>query len=272
VITATPLSGTPHYLGKLLVERRAKLSDIAIPAILAGVAFLFGMLVVVGGIYETLQAGVINEKDSEGFGIGIIALLASFSMWGYCGLSLYTVLRCYELGIVKTTPLGTRELRFDELESLTFSKKMQRHNTGAELGYSYRMEFQPLSASGRKNIEMTIHRYGKEDQTEFEAIRDHVADIVAERLGAELQRTGAVAWTPFMRITRDGLECGEKQRWQLVSWEDLRLVVEGGDFLEVYHKSRPGMVISVGQICENFYPGLLVATEKLAESREEQKS
>ena len=202
------------------------------------------------------------EKVGEVFGIGIIAIPVACLLTGYCWLSLHTELRCYGFGIVKKNPLGTLMIRFEELEALTFSKKMASHGN-ATSGYTYRMQFYPKPSSGKKSIELSIH--DANDQLELEAIRDHVADFIAERLLAEVEKTGSQPWTPLMRIKRDGLECQTRNGWQFVAWNNLRLDVDGEGFLKVYDTTYPRMLVGVGDIAENFYPGLLVVNDKLAE-------
>lgn len=249
-------------LGKLLIKRRATVKEILIPVAIAAAAFLFGVFALIVGCFDAVQAGPDKKDAFESIGIGIVVIPLACLLAGYCWLSLQTELHCYELGIVKKNPLGTVMLRFDELEAMTFSKKVLRHD-GATGAYSYRMQFYPLPSCGKKSIALSTS--DTIDQQELEAIRDYIADFIAERMLAELEKSGSQPWTPLMRIKREGLECQTRSGWQFVPWSNLRLEIEGEGFLKVYDIAHHGMLVGVGDICENFYPGLLVVNDKLAQ-------
>lgn len=280
---------TSHFLGQLLLERRAALRDVLIPLVLALVMFVGGPSWSLWEAQRLQQPLPAKERvDTEfRFLLGCFVFCGSFALAGYCAYSMFNVLRCYELGITRATPIFTSTLRFDELASFTFSQRRQSPLPFLSIGSTYLLHFFPLPQSRKRPILVSIHVV-RGAEVEIEAIRDHVADIIRERMEGTLQAFGGVPWTPFMvivpsglvvailnehsvepgniQLTAEGVSYTEADPWRLIPWAQVELRLDGSDYLQVIDKSKGTVELKVNQINDNFYPGLALATDLLAEN------
>lgn len=185
-------------------------------------------------------------------------------------LFLQAEVRCYELGMERTTSFGkVLKLRLDEIESLSFSKNRHYSEFGTYLGTYFSLQVH--GSQNGKTSSIGFHIWVNETSAadalrvrNIQAIRDRVVDVIADRMIAELDRAGIVLWTPFMRITRDGVECLAKRGWQLVHWGQFEFELTDDAWFKAFDRSSPTPVISVGQVCPNFYPGLLLISDRIA--------
>ena len=253
-----------HHFGKLLVKRQRTFQDIrwqiyaSLGVIALGILSLVAVVVaVIGKLAEPEDVAAVP-------GLVFFAICGAIGFILYLWYSLYTQLCCYEQGIVRSTLLGTRELNFADLDAMAFSKRRQYTHHGLYVGTCYFLMLQPRPETRRSSLSFNTQVY-QGVEAEMESMRDHIADLLAETMQAELDRQGTVFWTPLMRIGKEGVECDVNRQWRLVPWANLQLVLEDDDWLTVYDDRTPQPVIRVGQICVNFYPGLLLAMNKLAE-------
>ncbi|WP_254512725.1 hypothetical protein [Anatilimnocola floriformis] len=251
---STEVSNTTHELGRLLFRQQRAFAE-AWWMFLPGAGLL--LLAVVPVALWILNIGSADALE-RGLAMGLGAALCGSAWIGYLWASLFTQVRCFETGIVYSTLLGTRQLRFADLESLTFAKRSQ--HTGRGVYSDYFALLRPIPITGVRPI--SFHVDGNWRRADIEALRDHIAAILAQKMLLKLQQTGTVDWTPLMRITRTGLECLDNREWQMVPWTNLRLELEDDEWLKVRDSRVRSGVLQVSKESENFYPGLLVAMEQ----------
>jgi hypothetical protein len=99
-----------------------------------------------------------------------------------------TRLRCYERGLAQPAGRGEARLPYDSVEQMTWN--------------SFKLLFRP---SGANFAPILCRGTFKEDE-DLLAVRDHVARLIAHRMGVRLNGGDPVPWTDALRFLPGGLE------------------------------------------------------------------
>jgi hypothetical protein len=183
-----------------------------------------------------------------------------------------TVLSCHEQGVAVTLGKQTRRLAYADLEAFGLCKTVHYQN-GWYVGTEYQFRFRPLGGAEQDDLvghaitkPLTTHNWigwpvnapTLVDDPELERLRDEMTDLIVPRMLAELRATGSTAWTPHLRLTREGVEpLRGTNQLGLVPFADVeRFSAADGLFSIQYRGQRHPIEGNVGAL--NFYPGLAV--------------
>ncbi|MEX0792049.1 MAG: hypothetical protein WD045_02865, partial [Pirellulaceae bacterium] len=201
--------------------------------------------------------------------IGFFSLLGAVAASaGLAGLStLFWWLdreRCFRVcynGTFLHGRLGEKQLRYDELESFTYSVTRNYYN-GAYTGTTLNLVFVPLpTVDGTK---ITFNHTFKNEDTDFDNLRDHVSGIMAVRMGKELEETGRVPWTKDVAFCTEGLEyrpsgwLGKKQETLLLPWGQIANFNFQDGVFHIWEVGKDKSVIHEMTSAANLFPGFLL--------------
>src|SRR5262245_31919447 len=109
-------------LGKLLFEKRPQFAAVAVPSGVAILSALCGLTILISLKFE-------NQPDRDEWAKMVLTGI------GACGFSvvlgivsfvqLKSVMRVHESGVVHASPIIRRSVRFDQIDSFTFSRARQ---------------------------------------------------------------------------------------------------------------------------------------------------
>lgn len=233
-------------LGPVIFERPAK-TAVAIRLVLAGVV----CLMVAAGIY----IGVTDRTVA----LYAIAFLGGALLCFAAALDTYRrVFRCHEFGILESTLLSRRQLKYTDVASFSYQATHLILN-GVDMGVGVTVEFHPVPEHRGNTI-----TFSSSPDEELSGLRDHVAKIIGERMRREFKDAGAVRWTDALRFLADGLEyhrsgiLGHKDI-VLIPYDQMRWEIRDGQFLLWYHGvDAPVLQLPVRVL--NFFPGLYLLT------------
>jgi hypothetical protein len=217
------------------------------------VAYVLGFGLAILGVPAAVLGVFIRAGGWIGMGIGmlvvgcIIAVVAFFNR--------VNVFRAHALGVTRTTTLGTKEVRYDQVGTFTWTAMRQFVN-GAYTGTTMKVAFQPLAG-----VEAPAITYGttlKGNDQELDNLRDFIAGVIACRWLREVQNGHTVAWTANSTFMPDGLD--HKKGWfggtrELIPYNTLLRWEARDGWLYVYGvASKPLVQEQINQ--DNFFPGL----------------
>lgn len=178
---------------------------------------------------------------------------------------------CYN-GVFLHGRTGEKQLRFDALESFTYSVTRNYYN-GAYTGTTLSLTFVPLpSVEGNK---ITFNRTFKNEDTDFDNLRDHVSGIMAVRMGKELEETGRVPWTKDVTFCSEGLEyrpsgwLGKKQETLMLPWGQIANFNFQDGVLHIWQVGKNKSVIHESSSAPNLFPGFLLFVSLIQSGTEE---
>lgn len=238
-------------LGPVLLERRPATSAIAVLAGAALVFLFFGVVLTTSGFDQQQDA----QEKLETFVHGCAFTLGSFLL-GIAALSVYkTVLRIHKHGVSKRNLFGTRRVRYEELDSISFRKERQY----GERGYVGTQYFFDFGCGGKVFYFITTI---KADRDDLEDVRDYVAQIIAQKLAAELEAEGAAPWTSRLRFVRSGVEYLRDKQWQRIPYAELGTCEIDGSLFYLRSKTCEFPLMQEYTIVPNFYPGYALLLER----------
>lgn len=226
----------PSGLGRVLIERKSG------PVLVGGLAC-------VGAASLAISLALLRTEPGARWVTGIIGGVLLLGAWA----ARRGREAVHECGLTRQGVLGRRELRYADVDRLSYSATRQYHN-GVYTGTRYSLR---CAAPGGRPI--TILGWGRGSEGNLDGLRDHIAGVVAERMRSRLAAEGEVAWTRGLRLTPTGVRF---QRSRLVGrgpdvflpWAALRYEIEAGCF-HLYEADAAKPSLSVGCDSENFYPG-----------------
>lgn len=178
---------------------------------------------------------------------------------------------CYN-GVFLHGRMGEKRLRFDQLESFTYSVTRNYYN-GGYTGTSLSLAFVPLpSVDGTK---ITFNRTFKNEDTDFDILRDHVSGIIAVRMGKELEETGRVPWTKDVTFCSEGLEyrpsgwLGKKQETLMLPWGQINNFNFQDGVFHIWQIGKDKSVICESSSAPNLFPGFLLFVSLIQPDAEE---
>jgi hypothetical protein len=244
-------------LGRIIFQRDKSLSRAAyLVLIVLGIALILGGATLVGCALVLSN----NQKDMAGVSvIGFVILLFGTAAVVVAGLTRVDVFRAHVLGLSRTTWLGRKVLRYEDIEAFTWSATRVYVN-GAYTGT--RMLIRATPRSGAEAETVTYRTNVKGQDAELDNLRDYIAQIVGERLKKDVEGGRRVWWTDRLSFVAEGVEhkpgglFGAGRDVELIPYGDvtrydmqqgqLRVYVSGSD--------RPRFTVSVAT--PNFFPCL----------------
>ncbi|EAQ79760.1 hypothetical protein [Blastopirellula marina] len=234
--SAAPSGG----LGRILFERATRFK--AIGWVLAIVLTLLSLLLFV---VHPLLAIVAP--------LAVIGL--SVLIYFYCER---TAFRCHEQGVYKSGITGEQKLRYEDVESFTYSATRMYYN-GAYTGTQTQMSFDPRPGSGAGKISYSANIQGADD--DLEVLRSHVSQVVGSAMLHEIAEGRPVAWTPNITFFNDRIEFvptsffgGKKAPVQL-PWNQIHnFDIQEGTF-HIWSQGAEKSVIQEPVSSPNFFPG-----------------
>jgi len=240
-----------HRLGPVLFERHRDAKSLSVFLVIGCLALAAGTMFLAISPFAKSQKELIEGLGMGGGGVFVAAVIGAV-----CWFEWNSILRCHRQGISKTTPLGTYEVRYEDIESFSYRKSAQFYQ-GIYIGTGYHLGFTPRRAVGSRSFHVTVTQR-KDQDISIEDLRNYVASRIAEAMLDELERTGSLAWTQNMRFVHSGVEYLGKPNWQLLPFDRVgrRVIIEGIFYLRDLDADFP--VAYAHDIYPNFYPGLLV--------------
>ncbi|MFC1462956.1 hypothetical protein ACFLQU_05045 [Verrucomicrobiota bacterium] len=193
------------------------------------------------------------------FGIGLLLLLVALGMrrsW----------LRCYERGATRSSMLNKRSVRYDDVSRLTYSATANYVN-GGYTGTNIVMSLESHAGGRRQNFRYTTRVQVIND--DLEAMRDMVANAVAERLRDTLKSEGEVEWVPAAVLRPGGIRCrskgfGKSATWREFSADEIEGINLIQGYLHLFVKDSDKSVWHTPVNAPNFFPGMILLCEMLA--------
>ncbi|MFL5356075.1 hypothetical protein [Archangium sp.] len=242
-------------LGRVLFQKKVTRASQVACWIGAGLCFIAG------------SAGIITTAMAHNWGWLAGSL---FVGWGaalaFAAIAQYSF-RVHELGVVRRSIFGERTLRYSEITSFQFGATRHYHN-GAYTGTALNMSF--TGGPGTKPI--SHNQTSRGNDSDLDALREQVADIVAAQLLQRLERGEEIQWGPSARFTRNGLMVrapklfgkGEERRAPYDA--GLHISIQQGT-LQLFINNEAKAVMSCPCAADNFYPGLTMLGVLIARAK-----
>ncbi len=205
--------------------------------------FAFGLLV--------LATEKLGLPRGESVLLGGLVLLAAFLVLCVRVLLRKRVFECFSDGIrLETRTGGERIMRFDEIETFTYSAVWRSAEHGAAyLGTWFTLEFRPRGDASP----LTFAYSSTSRDTAVDELRDFVAGRIASRWWRALAEGRSRMWAKHIYFTPDGLEVtGRKKVVPYLDIGESRL--SGGTYTQ-YHIDG-SKLYSLSTAAPNFYPGV----------------
>ncbi len=245
-------------LGRIIFERRSEVGGAVLLGVVAvGAALLAAALVAFGAGL----GGPVAVPAQFYLGAGA-ALFAG----GLAGVGAYdnriAFFRCHELGVRQRKLAGTRQLRYDEVESFRYAATRMYHN-GVYTGSAFHLSFTPVPEVGGQPIAYGVVLRNADE--ELDQLRDHVSRVLASRMLKDLRAGQTVRWTANLAFAPEGIEyrpsgwTGRKPAQLLPYSEFERYHMQAG-VLYLYERGAKKAVASEQVGAANFFPGFLLLT------------
>jgi hypothetical protein len=165
-----------------------------------------------------------------------------------------------------------RSLAYDQVDELQYSALRLFH------GRAYIHTVQKLALRSERSpgpplvctliLKEADGRAPAEARTALTQVRDAVALLLAERLLQRILRDEVIAWTPGVRISRDGLEIDQGGTLELVAWRQIHKLDAGLGTLRLCTQGGTAPRLQLSMTQPGFYPAYVVAVKLIEQSRE----
>ncbi|MFI4876601.1 MAG: hypothetical protein ACIALR_14725, partial [Blastopirellula sp. JB062] len=234
--SATPTGG----LGRVLFERKSE----------------FGLLALVLAILFTLLSTLLFlVHPLLGFAAPLAVTAISVFYYFYCKK---TAFRCHEMGVYDAGLFGEKKLRYEEVQSFTYSATRMYVN-GAYTGTQTQLEFVPRDEVGGAKISYHANIQGADD--DLDALRNHVSQVISAVILKEIADGRSIAWTPNLTFHNEHLEFvpssffGGKKPPITLPWNKIQnFDIQEGTF-HVWEQGVDKSVIHEPVASPNFFPG-----------------
>jgi hypothetical protein len=168
------------------------------------------------------------------------------------------VFRCHATGVFQSGLSGKRRIAYDEVESFTYSATRQFVN-GVYQGTFLTLKF------ASPGVTINYNRQVKNVDKDLDSLRDHVAGVIAGRMGRQLAEGQPVVWTKNLTLQPDGIEfapqgfLGRKARRFLPYGEVGSFDIRQGVF-RLFSSAKPRVTVQEQVSAANFFPGYLLLT------------
>jgi hypothetical protein len=242
-------------LGRILFERKPGKITIALLWLLP-VAGLVGLAVVA---IMTLIARDPKMLAGMPF-IGLVALL-----WALF-LSQSAEFRVYEHGVRRRWLFRTQQLMYNQVDSFTYSA-VKQYAKGVYTGTNFTLTFASMAGGTLKKL--TYSRKLQNADSALDHLRDHISQLIADRMAAQFARGRTIVWTEGLRFFPEGLEYraagffGRKPPVVIPYSQILGYDTNQGMFwLWVNGRKKP--VLRENMALPNFFPGYIFLLRMLA--------
>ncbi len=236
--------GDESGLGRVLFERRAKGTTRFL--LFAG-AFVIGLV----------GLGLMFDPQMPTQVIGGLVLLGSAGL-GLSGFALkHSTFRCQQRGVQKAGLFGTRQLKYTEVASFTYSATRHYHN-GAYVGTHINMKFQPLSDTDARPMAYNTTVNGED--AALEELRDFISRAIAARMADTVAAGQPLRWTNNLTFQPNGIEfrsgglLGRKPPQVLLYSDYQGYGLDQGTF-SLFRKGEKKAVMTETASAPNFFPG-----------------
>jgi hypothetical protein len=152
---------------------------------------------------------------------------------------------------------GQKLLRYVDIGGFTYSATRHYHN-GAYTGTHLSMCFKPLVREAGPMIRFSTTVQGDDD--DLDELRDVISHAICVRMAGELAAGRAVAWTPNLEFTPQGLRYRPSSMFGRKDFEFLPLAEYGGQSMNqgsfyLFSTLKQKHVMSEQCSAENFFPG-----------------
>ena len=201
-----------------------------------------------------------------------VLLLWGFVVAGAIGLLWSLVLsqcvefRVHEHGVRRKLFFRSQQLKYAEVDSFTYSA-VRQYVKGVYSGTNFTLTF--ASWPGGKLKKLTYSKRLRNADAALEHLRDHVSQLIADRMQAQFVEGHAVTWTDGLRFLAEGLEyraagfLGRKPPVTIPYSQIIGFDLHQGQFwLWTAGKKNATVKESISQ--PNFFPGYLFLSRLLA--------
>jgi hypothetical protein len=248
-------SPTGNRLGRILFERNPDRSTQALVWLLP----ICAAFVILGMIVLALV------RVGNAVPIGILICFILLLVWVLV-LSQSVEFRVCEHGVRRKWLYQIRQMRYVEVDTFTYSA-VRQYVKGAYAGTHFSLTF--ASIAGDKWKKLTYSKTLRNADAELDHLRDHVSELIANRLWEQFRMGRAVAWTDSFRFLPEGLEyraagiLGRKAPILIPYSQIHGYDADAGIFhLWVHGKKKPVAKENVNQ--PNFFPGYHLLARLLA--------
>ena len=240
---------SPDDLGKVLFERRPSLNALCI------VSAIF----LAAGVGLGIAAYQNVEMLFKVF-LGIASSCCLLCCPAIMHTGYATFFRCHEHGVSgKTQGKPLSAIGFGEIDRFTWNGVEVRVNFCFN-HFEFGMRFEPFARLEKSSFGYGVTT-GKRGDPQLEAMRDHVCELIAARLRAELADKGSVVWTPTLTLKTSGLEFDSKSLGkQVLSFQYVQHGFEDGVCSIVDNRTQKEVAKTYTKE-PNFFPGLIVFEE-----------
>ncbi len=236
--------GDEAGLGRVLFERRAKRST---RFLLFAVTFVMGLV----------GLGLMFGPQMQTKVIGGLLLLGSAGL-GFSGFALkHSTFRCQQRGVQKAGLFSTKQLKYTEVASFTYSATRHYHN-GAYVGTHIKMKFEPLLDIGAQPMAYNTTVNGED--ASLEELRDFISRAIAARMAGTVAAGQPVRWTNNLTFQPNGIEfrpggfLGRKPPQVLLYSDYQGYGLDQGSF-SLFRKGEKKAVMTEAASAPNFFPG-----------------
>lgn len=255
---AVPPSG--DQLGRILFERKPGRTT----NVLLWLFPLAGLVIVVVMVLAVFKAGPI------GFLGGLPACFFVLMLWVFF-VSHAVEFRAHEHGVRRKSIFRTQQLKYADTDVFTYSA-VRQYVKGVYSGTNFTLTFVSQASPGKSQARTQTLTYSKHLRNADEGldhVRDHVSQLIAERMAGQLATGRAVIWTDGLRFLPEGLEYRAKGFFgrkppEMFPYSQIHgYDADAGTFhLWIYGKNKPVAKESVAR--PNFFPGYLLLARLLA--------
>ena len=250
---AAPPQAPKEGLGRLLYEFRSGRQ--------AATALVFAVLAAGVGVALALSGEQVMHWVAGAAFAGSFALLAMANFYRKA------TLRVHEWGVFQTGMTRDREMRYDQMTTLTYSQERQFYRSeytlfkGVYTGTNVSIGFEAAPDTGLRAIRYSTTLRRPDEN--LEQLRDRVAQQVADIMQGFLNQGQPIHWTTKATLLPKGLEyiprkfAGRRQP-VVLPYEHIGhwTTVETG--FAIWHDVTAEPIVEEPTSQKNFYPGLLL--------------
>jgi hypothetical protein len=258
------------HLGRLLFERPRAINLLGGLRYLASIYLVVSLLIVSLALafHPILALALLFLAGVLGLVLLIVMIVKGLVyLWCWGGRFRFHDFGVVHEGCALGGLFGRKQLGYWQVGQLTWA--VTRHfSNGTYSGTACALELIPLPELGLQPIAYRASTCGED--ADLDAIRQHLARRIAERMEGQLKQGQPVVWTGELRFLPDGLEyleaAGRQQPHRVVlPYRQCSFRLVGGDcWVLAGGSAQPVLTLSTGAV--NFYPGL-VLLERLGARR-----
>lgn len=195
----------------------------------------------------------------------------------FAGLAANTFLNkteCFEQGIISHRWYQkTKILNFSNLSSYTYKAVKHSYN-GIPTGTAVDMVLFPQKDSGEK---IKISKHTANGDKDMEALRDHLAEILSERMYCVLQETNVqrIKWTASAELSKEGIHFLERKFFgnngapTMIPFDKGFEYLNGNGTFELRIPGEKNNRVILDVAGPNFFPGVILMERLLQDKRDQ---